>query len=565
MDVSALEYSNLAKLLSSYANKGRRESATFLNWFLENIYRLDAVSADDAICDETNDKGIDGIYVDHNAEEVHFLQSKISQKASTIGDVSIKQLIGSIHQFDTAKDIEKVLTGNANSELKKIISRNNLPKLVEQGYSLKAIYVANTERDDNTKEVQEHFDELIVYAASDIVSNFIEFDADEGIEGHFSFDTSYSGLIELSIDDGAKVYLLPVSATDLMNLKGISDGKLFSQNVRYSLGNTPVNKAIAKSVADTREHKNFSLYHNGITLICKTAVFDSEKESLRVDNYVVVNGAQSITTFFHNTNKLTEDLRVFLKVIALESDELSRKITVNTNNQNSIKARDLRSNHDLMLRLRAEFEDSECGYEFEIKRGQPRLSGLPIISNEDAGRNLLAFDLNEPYSCHQIYRIFDDKYADIFGRKEVTFGRLIFMKRLEEIVLTSLEEVTNRPFARYALTKYFFINVVSHIIRLFSEGRQLLSDIRALNEPDERETALALCKDIITGLVVDLNYELAVVDKSFDYKKEFKSPEAVNEWRLKLLRTYEKDFRREKAPGFGTELNRDVDGSFPNR
>jgi hypothetical protein len=41
---------------------------------LENVYRLDEVEARDAVCDNTLDKGVDGIYVDHNDQEVHFLQ-----------------------------------------------------------------------------------------------------------------------------------------------------------------------------------------------------------------------------------------------------------------------------------------------------------------------------------------------------------------------------------------------------------------------------------------------------------------------------------------------------------
>ncbi len=349
MDAIDLEYETLTKTLSKYANKGRRESANFLNWFLENIYRMDVVSADDAICDENNDKGVDGIYVDHNAEEIHFLQSKISQKTSSIGDVAIKQFLASVGQFSTVDGIQKILDRNANTELKKIITRTNLPLLVDRNYSLNAVFVSNSERDQNTIEIEKHYDSLIVYSASDIAANFIEFDADEGIEGTYSFDTSYAGVIELSVEEGVKVFLLPVSATELVNLNGISDGKLFSQNVRYSLGNTPVNKAIGKSIADITEHKNFSLYHNGVTLICKKADFVGDQETLNVEDYVVVNGAQSITTFFHAKSKLTEDLRVFVKVISLNSDELARKITINSNNQNAIKARDLRSNHDLML------------------------------------------------------------------------------------------------------------------------------------------------------------------------------------------------------------------------
>ena len=274
---------------------------------------------------------------------------------------------------------------------------------------------------------------------------------------------------------------------------------------------------------------------------------------------MVVNGAQSITTFFHAKSKLTEDLRVFVKVISLNSDELARKITINSNNQNAIKARDLRSNHDIMLRLRAEFEESDSGYQFEIKRGSINDPDRQVISNEDAGRELLAFDLNEPYSCHQIYRVFDDKYAEIFGRKEVTFGRIIFLSRLREIVSEALDKLDNRAMARYALTKYFLINTIGHIIRLFKEGRVYLASTDRINSPKDRDEILKICNDIVVGLVVDLNYEIKAVGDNFDYKRELKSPESVKEWRLKLLRTYEKDFLRGKASGFGAQLNREVE------
>ena len=61
MQQSELEYSNLSNLLSSYTKKGRTLSRSFLNWFLEAIIGLDDTSADDAICDGSQDKGIDAI------------------------------------------------------------------------------------------------------------------------------------------------------------------------------------------------------------------------------------------------------------------------------------------------------------------------------------------------------------------------------------------------------------------------------------------------------------------------------------------------------------------------
>jgi hypothetical protein len=46
---------------------------------------LDQVAGEDAICDKSNDRGMDGIYVDNNQLEIHILQSKTKQ-SGTIGD-----------------------------------------------------------------------------------------------------------------------------------------------------------------------------------------------------------------------------------------------------------------------------------------------------------------------------------------------------------------------------------------------------------------------------------------------------------------------------------------------
>lgn len=553
MKTEELEYSALLPILSKYEGKGRSESAGFLNWFLENIYRLDETAADDCICDKENDKGIDGIYVDVNASEVVFFQSKISQKPGrSLGDKVVKEFAGSLQQFETATKIITVLQGQANDDLKRILSRYKVAELVESGYALKGVFLCNSERDDNTVEIEKMFPNIEIYCASDVAKSYIDFDADEGVKGSFEFDTSYAGAVNLHIDADTEVFLLPVSAIELVKLSGIQDGVLFSQNVRYSLGNTAVNRSIAKSVGDKGEHKNFALYHNGITLICQNATH--EDETLTVSDYVVVNGAQSISTFYKNSASLSPDLRVFVKVVSLKSNDLSRKITINSNNQNSIKPRDLRSNHDLMLRLRAEFEATQGDYVFEIKRGQKTDDVKVPISNELAGRELLAFDLNESNLCHQIGKVFNDRYADIFGRPEVTFGRIIFVHELQKQVTDALEKLEDRPMANYSLTRYFLLSVLGMIIRKFPEGREFLASKVKLNSEDERNKILEKVPELLIDLVVDLNYEIKQKDQTFDYKRELKSTAEIRNLTNLLLKSYEKEFQKGKSVGFGSEL-----------
>lgn len=58
-----VEYPNLLAHINKYIVASRKESASFLMWYLENYYRLDSEEAIDSVCDQSGDKGIDGIYI----------------------------------------------------------------------------------------------------------------------------------------------------------------------------------------------------------------------------------------------------------------------------------------------------------------------------------------------------------------------------------------------------------------------------------------------------------------------------------------------------------------------
>jgi hypothetical protein len=182
MQPTDLEYANLKKILATYEVKGRTESASFLNWFLENVYRLDDVAADDAICDESNDKGIDAIYLDHNDEEIHFFQAKVRQNpAATVGDVALKNLAGSLAQFQTATAIDALLQGQANVNLKRIITKFDLKGMVESGYGVVGVFVTNELMDTAAKEYLAINSALTVYDRSRIANETIDLEKDGGI------------------------------------------------------------------------------------------------------------------------------------------------------------------------------------------------------------------------------------------------------------------------------------------------------------------------------------------------------------------------------------------------
>src|SRR5690606_37992959 len=188
----------------------------------------------------------------------------------------------------------------------------------------------------------------------------------------------------------------------------------------------------------------------------------------------------------------------------------------------SIKARDLRSNQALMLRLKAEFEKDFPEYHFEIKRGEAAEAGRQIITNELAARLLLAFDLDEPYSAHQIYKLFDDKYADIFGRPEVSAARIVFLLKLYEQIKERILEIGHDQMAGYALTNFFVLNVLRHVMEKSDRAYALVRDRGRMSDPKEREAVLAKVPDVLGELLVDLKYEIGEKGDNLDYKSDLK-------------------------------------------
>jgi hypothetical protein len=545
-----LNYKALLPRLQRFKDAGLSESNAFLGWFLENVYRLEEIAARDAICDSPNDKGVDGIYVDDANEEVHIIQTKLRQNDRPGGENDLKNLNGTLQQFRTADAVQAVLDGGANEELKSRLVDLRIADKIKAGYTLKGVYVSNVVADKNALEYASHNDEFVVYDKKRILKDYVDIDEPEGVPGSFTFSTD-GDVIKYSAGDAATMYLFPASGKELVSLGGIADQSLFAQNVRLDLGVTPVNKSIRESLADAKSHIKFPLFHNGITLLAEKA--KQAGETLEVTNYVVVNGAQSLSSLYKSRTGLSSDLKILLRVVEVGNDrELARRITTVSNNQNAIKPRDQRSNHSVQLRLKSEIARDYTGqYYYVIKRGEPAGVGEKV-ENEEAGRWLLAFDVQEPWSTHQIYKIFDDDYARIFARQQVDSHRIVFLSKVNGIIEANIDLLTDRKIASYKLTRYFLMYTLRRVLELSEVGRSIITNPRiALKHWTEVEPVL---KDIVVGLVTDLDDEIGELDDGFDYKAAFKSPNRVPELAAALLRSYNKDLRRGRIDDPDTRL-----------
>lgn len=557
MQQTDLEYSKLLHLIQKHLDKGRTESRAFLNWFLENIYRLDETAADDCICDKTNDKGIDAIYVDWVAEELHVFQSRTAQNPQrTLGDTALKEFAGSLIQISTSNGIQLLLESNANTELKRLLTTLRVADCLSKGFRLIGIFVTNAIKDSNAIDYLKHQDNIRVYDAVAIAAEYVDLDVVGGKTGEIAFDCYGISPLQLTAGSG-KVIITAALATDLVKCLGIEDGSVFSQNVRLDLGRTSVNKDIEKSIEDQKEHRLFPLYHNGITILCRSAEISQDKVNLK--DYSVVNGAQSLSALYRKRSFLSSDLKILTRIIEIQDPELALKITHNSNNQNAIKPRDLRSNSVIQMRLSKEFElfDGKQ-YGFEIKRGQIPATA-EVISNEWAGRLLLAFDLLEPWVCHQPYKIFDELYEKIFGRPSVTAKRIILVFEIMKVIHQKLMFIENKLFAYYSLTKFFILYVVSQVLQQDKVGKTIYQDPNiVLGNPKGLGALQACIGKVIDDIIVDLNAEVKELGDTFDYKNHLKSPVQVKTLSEKIISTYVKLAARGRIDAFYTDWQKKV-------
>jgi hypothetical protein len=551
-----LTYPEVLTHLRHHLVPNRTESRAFVAWFLEHFYRLDETEAQDAVCDGSDDKGVDAIFVDRNLERIEIFQAKLFQNsAKTLGDTALKEFAGAMDQFRTKAGVLAVQSQTANAELASLLRDADVAQLVEQGYEIRGVFLTNATRDGNATQYLGTRSDLIVYDAPQLEQVYVPTGHTAPVGTPISFDISGYDVVEYKTPE-ATAFVAPILASELVTLSGLSNGALFSWNVRQALGRTKVNRAIANSVHVQSEHKNFLLYHNGLTLLCENV--DRTPDKLTVSRYTVVNGCQSLTTLFENKKEITSELRLLARVIQLPPDsDLAAKITRHSNNQNAIGARDLQSNSTVQRRLQAEFAKAYAGsVAYEIKRGESSVAPL-VVSNDEAARILLAFDREQPWACHQSYRLFDELHGDIFARPEVDAHRIRALYEALLCVRDILPSLQNQLLANYRLVQFLLLFLLRRALETDELGKAFVRRPQDFVVQPNGLVRIQKCiSAILNDLVVDLNAELserADAGTPFDYKRELKSPTAIKALAQAVVPMYEKAVKRGRVASFKAE------------
>jgi hypothetical protein len=529
--------------VNRWATVKSNESRAFLKWFLINYYRLDEDIAEFHICDNPNDKGIDGIYTDDFSNIIFVFQSKYSPKGGADqGDSDLRNFYGVKAWFESPANIESLDNTIANQELKDMVNRLEISTKIEQGWTIVQVFVTNKTFNRDAQDYLSVAGED--YEAWDFIKLFNAYTyagKDIPVEDKFSFSLDDHKIISYTIPVNVEVFLFPARAKEIVQLKGIQDSTLFDKNVRYWLGNTRINREIARTLSIVGEHDRFFLYNNGITIICEDATDAGQK--LDVENYSVVNGCQTVLTLYNNQDALADNIRVLIKVIKTGKDEeLGRRITRFNNNQNAISPRDLKSNDKVQQDIQKQFfEYFNNEVIYNIKRGEPLDQYKVVIPNDFAAQLITAFVLKEPHTTHQKTAIFTEKYQQIFTR-HISPPLIFLLYEMYRIINENCSEIKNEGVSDYKTTRFFLIYLFREILDEDELGKGLLGNADSFYKTYKDVYGDAFDK-LSKMLILDFNNYVESQEENeqyFEYKNILRNAQRTKEMAKQILTDYKK-------------------------
>lgn len=189
-----------------------------------------------------------------------------------------------------------------------------------------------------------------------------------------------------------------VTAGQLAALYQTNGKRLFEKNIRYYLGEQPVNEAIAATVRD-RPAELFYL-NNGLTAVCTQIVpapgHTNQNATFTISGFSVVNGAQTVGSIFAAQTAanapVSPDAKLLITLIEVEpnSGTLGLDITRARNTQNAVRGLHFAALDDNQERLRRELAISDITYHYrpsaEAVQGGPN-----SITFEEAALALACF------------------------------------------------------------------------------------------------------------------------------------------------------------------------------
>jgi len=404
------------------------EAQAFEIWFLHQEMGVEYDEAQMHILDDTNDCGVDFIWLDDNNHEVVVGQAEY-EPSWTRSPASTNKASITFKEFN-----DYLLTSNLPAKLHeygKTLWRTAKQRSNE--YKIRFVYVtpkyftANQEGKIRLAAGVSNYD----FVTHDIL---LERGAEflDGQTGMYNFSLTTGDTLKIPFDTGT-VYIANVKVKEIYDVvekhkKSKRLRALFASNVRTYLSGKKRNKDIAEAMKTTlkKAPQEFFLCNNGITIISNH--IKSDGKSLSLERASITNGCQTamnIHSFFEENPTANPNAEVLITAIEIPKNvtRLAGDVARSRNNQNPVDYRDLMSNNFRLVclhhRLLADrVAGSERRYYLLRKAGekqtllkeQPEFRGRYIwIDAAELAQCIAAVIRQNPYLSQQ-------GISDLFGK-----------------------------------------------------------------------------------------------------------------------------------------------------
>lgn len=406
-----------------YSNDGQR----FVAWYLRNVLFRDMNETRDDITDGAGDKQIDAIVIDDDNNMIRIIQGKYLQ-GGVVDAEPLREVLSSWIQL---KDLAR-LQNVANTKLQRKLSE--LAAALDEDYEVSFELITTGLLTESAQDDLETFQKQLA-----LIGEKEDFDATIHVINNDELRRRYEYAIEsdnpsinyklnlvgskfmLNEIAGTPVLVVALPLKECIKLPGIKDGTLFQKNVRQSLGTSnAVNKGIRNTITGDKR-ADFFFFHNGITALCNKMELSGDELSLH--GLSVVNGCQSLNTILSCSEmvKKVDDAFVLFRVYEIPQRDRAEKISIYTNSQSAVKARDLRSNDKRVLAIKKAYELKYPSGYFITKRGEQ----APADRNKDhvvelsaLAKNLIAWHSQRPNLSYGETKIFDKYFETLFKNKD---------------------------------------------------------------------------------------------------------------------------------------------------
>lgn len=269
------------------------------------------------------------------------------------------------------------------------------------------------------------------------------------VDMHLVYDVNRNSIMEYGVGD-TQALICTVTGEELARIaQSEPKDAIFDMNVRPYYGDRgKVNSEIKDSCTQDNSSR-FWFLNNGITMTCDKfdIVRDPDNPIVKIKNAQIVNGCQTTVTLrdSYESGELKSDVKVMVRIYATDNKKLVDKITLTTNNQNSITDRDLRANDDVQRDIQSRIE-SKYDYYYERKNKEfknlNRQQRSRIIPNTKAAQAYLAIVRRKPSVARgYLARIWSDHYSEIFTN--ATIEDLIACYKIHNYCFQQAKEASN--------------------------------------------------------------------------------------------------------------------------